>query len=118
VLDWEFARYGNPLEDLGWFLARCWRYGRWEREAGGIGSRAAFLDAYETAAGHAVDRSRIPLFELLATLRWAVIALMQARRHYSGEERSLELALTLHVVPTLEQDILAYVDAIERGSGA
>ena len=115
LLDWEFARYGNPLEDLGWFLARCWRYGQPEREAGGIGSRRAFLDAYETAAGHRIDRAQIPLFELLATLRWAVIALMQARRHYSGEERSLELALTLHVVPTLEQDILTYVEAIERG---
>lgn len=118
LLDWEFARYGNPLEDLGWFLARCWRYGQWEREAGGIGSRAAFLDAYETGAGHRIERAQIPLFELLATLRWAVIALMQARRHYSGAERSLELALTLHVVPTLEQDILAYVEAIERGQAA
>ncbi len=118
VLDWEFARYGNPLEDLGWFLARCWRHGRWEREAGGIGSRAAFLDAYEAAAPGPLERALIPLFELLATLRWAVIALMQARRHYSGEEPSLELALTLHVVPTLERDILDYVQAIERGRAA
>ena len=27
VLDWEFAAFGNPLEDLGWICARCWRLG-------------------------------------------------------------------------------------------
>src|SRR6185312_1087075 len=27
VLDWEFAGWGDPREDLGWFTARCWRFG-------------------------------------------------------------------------------------------
>ncbi|MEO0730352.1 MAG: phosphotransferase family protein, partial [Pseudomonadota bacterium] len=27
VLDWEFAHWGDPCEDIGWFTARCWRFG-------------------------------------------------------------------------------------------
>ena len=42
----------------------------------------------------------------MAHLRWAVIALQQAERHRSGSQRSLELALTAHIVPELEQEIL------------
>src|SRR5690606_38467189 len=41
VLDWEFAAWSHPLEDLGWLCAPCWRFGqRGEaRAAGGLGSR-------------------------------------------------------------------------------
>jgi len=105
VLDWEFAAWGDPLEDVGWFCARCWRFGS-PHEAGGIGSREAFYRGYEDEAGHALDRDRVPYWELAATIRWAVIALDQAERHRSGAERSLELALTGHIVPELEMDVL------------
>jgi aminoglycoside phosphotransferase (APT) family kinase protein len=26
VLDWEFAGWGDPREDIGWFMAKCWRF--------------------------------------------------------------------------------------------
>ncbi|MNF12535.1 hypothetical protein D3C80_2140590 [compost metagenome] len=42
----------------------------------------------------------------MATLRWAVIALQQTQRHLSGEEPSLELALTGRLLPELELEIL------------
>ncbi|MBM3950175.1 MAG: phosphotransferase family protein [Rhodospirillales bacterium] len=106
VLDWEFAGIGDPDEDLGWFLAKCWRFGQVAREAGGIGSRDAFLAAYERRAGRTVDRTRLGYWETMAHVRWAVIALQQADRHASGAEESLELALTAHVVPELEWEIL------------
>lgn len=106
VLDWEFAGPGDPDEDLGWFLAKCWRFGRVEREAGGIGPREAFIAAYERASGRAVDRQRLGYWEVMAHVRWAVIALQQAERHASGAEDNLELALTAHVVPELELEIL------------
>jgi len=110
VLDWEFAGWGDPHADLGWFCAKCWRFGHIAMEAGGIGSRGAFEAGYE--AHHAIDRARLPWWELFATIRWAVIAADQAMRHISGEERSLELALTGHIVPELEWDILAMVEAL------
>jgi aminoglycoside phosphotransferase (APT) family kinase protein len=107
TLDWEFAGWSDPLEDIGWFLAKCWRFGRWQEEAGGLGPRGAFLDGYRDASGRAVDPAAVTYWEVMAHVRWAVIALQQAWRHVSGEEASIELALTAHVVPELEAEILA-----------
>ena len=114
VLDWEFAGFGDPLEDLGWMLGKYWRFGAYEREAGGIGTREALFAGYEAEAGHAIDRAAVPYWEVMGTVRWAVIALMQARRHFAGSEDSLELALTAHVLPVLELDLLTRVREIEE----
>ncbi len=105
VLDWEFARWGDPLTDIGWFCARSWRFGS-PHEAGGIGSREAFYDGYEMESGRRIARDQVASWELLAALRWGVIAAEQADRHVSGREHSLELALTGQIIPELEQDIL------------
>ena len=114
ILDWEFAGFSDPLEDLGWMLAKYWRFGAYAREAGGVGSREAFLRGYEAATGEALDRQAVAYWEVMATVRWAVIALMQAARHYAGQESSLELALTAHVLPVLELDLLTRVREIEE----
>jgi aminoglycoside phosphotransferase (APT) family kinase protein len=106
VLDWEFAGWSDPHEDIGWFMAKCWRFGRVENEAGGIGARETFHRAYEKASGRRVDRAQVAYWEVMAHARWAAIALQQAERHVSGVEPSLELALTAHVVPELELEIL------------
>ncbi|MBB3898755.1 phosphotransferase [Roseococcus suduntuyensis] len=113
VLDWEFAAWGDPHADLGWFCAPCWRFGNRALEAGGLGSRAAFLAGYAEEAGAAPDPDRLPFWELAATIRWAVIAADQGARHLSGRERGLELALTAQIVPELELDILAQVDGLD-----
>ena len=106
VLDWEFAGWGEPEEDIGWFCARCWRFAAPEREAGGIGTRRAFYDAYEKASGRAIDAGRVEWWETMAHVRWAVIGCQQAARYLKSGERSLELALTAHVVPELELEVL------------
>lgn len=106
VLDWEFAAWSDPLEDIGWFCARCWRFGRFENEAGGIGSREAIYRGYEKISGQALDRDAVFFWEVYAHVRWAIIALQQGERHVSGHEPSLELALTAHIVPELELQIL------------
>jgi aminoglycoside phosphotransferase (APT) family kinase protein len=91
-------------------LARCWRFARPDREAGGIGAAADFLAGYSAAGGHPVAWEETLYWQVLAHLRWAVIALQQAERHRSGSQRSLELALTAHIVPELEQEILALTE--------
>jgi len=106
ILDWEFTTWGDRHADIAWFCAPCWRFGAVEREAGGIGEREDFYHGYEQQSGKIIDRSVIKYWEVMASLRWAVIALQQAERHISGGERSLELALTAHIVPELEMDIL------------
>ena len=106
ILDWEFAGWSDPLEDIGWFCAQCWRFGKLEAEAGGIGAREDFYRGYEQESGRALDRSSVRYWEVMAHVNWAVIAVQQAERFCSGEEDSLLLALTGHIVPELEWEIL------------
>jgi aminoglycoside phosphotransferase (APT) family kinase protein len=108
VLDWEFASWGDARADLGWFCAPCWRFGARQREAGGIGSRQAFLRGYRAGGGLAFADDDVRYWEVMATVRWAIIALQQADRCVRGGESSLELALTAHLIPDLELDILAF----------
>jgi aminoglycoside phosphotransferase (APT) family kinase protein len=110
ILDWEFAWWGEPLEDIAWFCARCWRFGAVEREAGGIGSRAAFYRGYERVAGASIQAAGVGWWEVMAAVRWAIIALQQAGRRTGDRTRALELALTAHIVPELELDILTQID--------
>ena len=107
VLDWEFAAWGDPISDLGWFCAKCWRYGRPDLEAGGIAARAPFYRGYERASGRKIDPEAVAYWEIMAHLRWAVIALQQGARTISGGEVSLELALTGRLTPPeMELEIL------------
>ena len=106
VLDWEFVAWGDPREDVGWFTARCWRFSGPEREAGGIAPLAPFLEGYEAGGRPALSRRELDYWQVMAHLRWAVIALQQAHRHIAGGERSLELALTGHIVHELESEAL------------
>ena len=113
VLDWEFAGWGDSREDLGWFTARCWRFGGIDREAGGIAPLEPFLRGYESVAGHRPSRADLDYWQVMAHLRWAVIALQQAQRHRSGGERSLELALTGRIVDELEYEALRLISAVD-----
>ena len=113
VLDWEFAAWGDPHADLGWLCAPCWRFGALAQEAGGVGPRSALYGAYEEASGRRVDPERVRWWELAATVRWAVIAADQAARHLSGRENNLELALTGHIVPELEMDVLRMTGVLD-----
>jgi len=114
ILDWEFSGWSDPHEDLGWFCARCWRFGSNEREAGGIGSREAFYQGYERAAGRTIERAAVPYWEVMAHARWASMAIQQGARHLSGLDRSLELALTARIAPELEFEALHLIRAIEE----
>ena len=118
ILDWEFASWSDPMEDIAWFCARCWRFGAWDREAGGVGDREAFYRGYEAESGRTIDRAVIPYWEVMAAVRWAVIALQQGERHLSGGEESLELALTGLRAPEMELDALMDIARIERGGRA
>ena len=111
MLDWEFPAFGNPLEDVGWLCARCWRFARPDLVVGGIAAIGDFLPEYERASGRRVTPGDLVYWQVMAHLRWAVIALQQAQRHLSGIEPSLELALTGHILGGLELEILNLTDA-------
>jgi aminoglycoside phosphotransferase (APT) family kinase protein len=108
VLDWEFAHWGDPYEDFGWFCARCWRFGQEGDafEAGGIAPRTAFYEGYEAAGGSKIDPAAVAYWEILAAARWGAIALLQGDRYFKDGETSIELALTGAMVPEMEFDCL------------
>jgi aminoglycoside phosphotransferase (APT) family kinase protein len=117
ILDWEFAGWGDPHEDIGWFCSTGWRFARLDREAGGIADRAPFYRGYQSQSGTVIDPLRIHFWEVLASVRWAVIALQQSDRHIAGGERSLDLALTGRRAGECELAILMLLDpGCERAS--
>ncbi|MGF1630940.1 MAG: phosphotransferase family protein [Kiloniellaceae bacterium] len=107
ILDWEFCDWGDPISDIGWFCAACWRYAHPELEAGGIAPRGPFYRGYESISGRRIEPQVVAFWEVMAHIRWAVIALQQGERTLSGGEESLELALTGRVYPPeVETEIL------------
>ncbi|MBZ0278603.1 MAG: phosphotransferase family protein [Anaerolineae bacterium] len=93
IVDWEFSRLGDPLEDLAWPCLRDWRYGQGHLRLGGIADREPFIRAYEQASGRQVNRRDLDFWEILGNLRWAVVCLVQAERYRSGCDLSIELAV-------------------------
>ncbi|MEO7573254.1 MAG: phosphotransferase family protein [Acidimicrobiales bacterium] len=105
VLDWELAHLGDPVEDLGWLCVRAWRFGS-ALPAGGVATRAELVGAYEAASGTLVAPEALHWWELLGTLKWGVICVMQAFGHQSGASRSVELATIGRRVCENEWDVL------------
>jgi len=110
ILDWEFAGWGDPHEDIGWFCCKGWRFARLDREAGGIADRAPFYRGYESESGRSIEPQRVRFWEVLASVRWAIIALQQHYRYMFGGERSLDLALTGRRATECELEILMQLD--------
>ncbi|HVB17891.1 MAG TPA: phosphotransferase family protein [Stellaceae bacterium] len=110
ILDWEFAGWGDPDEDIGWFCCKGWRFARLDREAGGIAGRAPFYAGYENAAGRRLDPERVHFWEVLANVRWAVIALQQSDRCLIGDARDLSTAIIGRRASECELELLLLLD--------
>ena len=116
ILDWEFASWSDPLEDIGWLCARCWRYGNDNKRVGGIGELNDFILGYDEISKTTINWSKIPYWEILATVKWALIAHQQGQRHLSDRKKRLELLLTGQKADELEHDILTQIKKFD-GSG-
>ena len=116
VLDWEFAGWSDPAEDIGWLCARCWRFGNDDQLVGGIAGFAAFREAYEAEAGRAIDLRAVMYWQVIAEIRWAIISRQQEQRAVSGDETSLELALSGYLTAEMERNMLDLITAIEAGA--
>jgi aminoglycoside phosphotransferase (APT) family kinase protein len=109
VLDWELAHIGDPLEDLGWLCVKSWRFGSPHR-VGGFGDVDQLLDAYAQASGRRIDPQALSWWEVMGTLRWGIICILQAANHLSGAVRSVELAAIGRRVCEVENDLLLLLD--------
>ncbi len=109
VLDWELAHLGDPMEDLGWLCVRAWRFGG-DGPVGGFGRREDLYAAYEAAGGRPVAPEVARWWEVLGTLKWGVMCIIQAATHLTGQSRSVELAAIGRRVCEQEYDLLTLID--------
>jgi aminoglycoside phosphotransferase (APT) family kinase protein len=105
LVDWELVHAGDGAEDLGWMCVRSWRFGA-PQPALGCGSRKELLAAYAAAGGRAVTLDELRWWEVCGNARWAVICVLQAHRHLSGLDRSLERAMIGRRTCEAEWDLL------------
>jgi aminoglycoside phosphotransferase (APT) family kinase protein len=105
VLDWELSHLGDPIEDLGWYCVRAWRFGS-PLPAGGTGTREQLCAAYEAAGGAPVDPEALRWWEVLGTIKWGLICGIQASAHLTGASRSVELATIGRRICENEWDLL------------
>lgn len=112
VLDWELAHIGDPLQDLGWVVAKPWRFGS-DLPAAGAGTREQLVDGYASVAGVRPSDEALRWWEVHSVLRWGVICRTQAARHLSGAEQSLELAMIGRRVAECEHDALLALGIVE-----
>jgi aminoglycoside phosphotransferase (APT) family kinase protein len=110
VLDWEFAHWGDPMDDIGWLCVRDWRFGRLDHAAGGLAKRAAFYAAYEAASGRTVDPARVHWWEIVGNLRWGAAAVFQGQRYLTGKSSDLELLAIPRRVCEMEYEALRLIE--------
>lgn len=109
VLDWELAHLGDPLEDLGWLCVKAWRFGS-RHPVAGVGEYDELLAAYAAESGIAVDAEAVRWWEVLGTLKWGIMCIMQSEAHLSGASRSHELAAIGRRVCENEHDLFLALD--------
>ena len=109
VIDWELSHLGDPAEDIGWLCIRSWRFGNDGLPVAGVGELDAFISAYESAGGPAVDRERVRYWEAFGNVKWAVICARQAHDHLSGVRPSHELASLGRRICEPEWDLLQLI---------
>lgn len=110
VLDWEFAHWGSPAEDLAWIQMRTWRFNSNKLPIGGFGARDPFYAAYERESGRAIDRADVHYYEILGNVRWAAGCAQQGERYLSGEEQDLELIAIPRRAAEMEFEALRLIE--------
>ena len=109
VLDWELVHLGDPMEDLGWLSVKAWRFGS-PKPVAGIADYEELFDAYVAAGGRRVDPEVVRWWEVLGTMKWGIMCIVQADVHLSGLTRSHELAVIGRRVCENEHDLFLALD--------
>lgn len=109
VIDWELAHVGDPMEDLGWLCVKAWRFGS-PLPVAGVGQYDQLFAAYEAAGGAPVDPDAVRWWEVLGTLKWGIMCILQTNVHLAGFNRSHELAAIGRRVCENEHDLFLALD--------
>lgn len=110
VLDWEFAHFSDPMEDLGWLCVRDWRFGQLALPVGGFARREPMYEAYQRASGRTVDPKRVHYWEVMGNVRWAAGSVYQGERYLSGEETDIELVAIARRAVEMEFEAIRLIE--------
>ena len=113
VLDWEFAHWGVPAEDLAWLCVRDWRFGAIDRAAGGFASRADLFHAYERESGRTIDPREVHWWEVMGNVRWAAGSVYQGERYLGGQASDIELIAIARRAAEMEYEALRLIETGE-----
>ena len=105
VLDWELVRLGDPVQDLAYLCTPSWRFGHYEKLAGGFDSADSLLQAYANASGKQVDAERFHFWLIYSTLWWGVACMVMGQIWRSHGDRSLERTVIGRRVSEVEIDL-------------
>ncbi len=116
VLDWELARIGDPLYDLGYaslhyFAGKLVEPTERPDLACAVVDREWFYDEYERRSGRPVDRERLRYWRAFAAFVMMTIGLSGVHRFRTGETEDVRAAWFQYIVPGLIEDMLAIVRA-------
>ncbi|MFM8858167.1 MAG: phosphotransferase family protein [Actinomycetota bacterium] len=109
VLDWELAHVGDPMEDLGWLCVRAWRFGS-SLPVAGLGRYDELVAAYQEASGIEISEADVLWWEVLGTLKWGIMCMIQTSSHLLGFHRSHEMAAIGRRVCENEYDLFLLLD--------
>lgn len=109
VLDWELAHRGDPMEDLGWYLAPNYRAEHFIEQAW---TPEDFIRHYEAISGIAVDRAALRFWRIFAVYKLCLIALATITAFRRGDRNRIAVAPE-HLVVTLMEGIAGEPDWTE-----
>jgi aminoglycoside phosphotransferase (APT) family kinase protein len=107
VLDWEFAGWGDPMADIGWLTAPCWRFGG-QQPVGGFGALEDFFSGYRRENAEDLPLHELAYWQRLAHVRWAIIAAQQGERVVAGDPEAVELLITGAMMPSIVQPVVEH----------
>ncbi|MFC4291430.1 phosphotransferase family protein [Sphingorhabdus arenilitoris] len=118
VLDWELAHLGDPMQDLAYLCTPSWRFGYYDKEAGGFDSADNMIAAYEKASSTTVDRNRFNWWLVYNTLWWGVTCLRMGHSYRDGTVPILERTIIGRRASESEIDLLLQFEHMGLAQGA
>ena len=112
VLDWELSYIGDPLADISFFCAPPWRFGRYKKQAGGVGDMKDLIANYEKNSGRKVNAKRLLWWRMHASVNWCLMCMIMAGMWRTSADRELERIVIGTRVSESEIDILLLFDEI------
>jgi len=114
VLDWELARCGDPMYDLGYasvpyFAGKLLEPIERPELACSLVEREWFYDEYEQRTGRPVDRDRVRYWQAFSAFVMLAMGLDGVDRFLHGPGTDVRSAWFQYIVPGLVEDILDVV---------